>query len=427
MYYTPDRMPILVRSRHIYPGRYLWFFALLLTLLLFSQTPVLAQFASGSISATVTDVSGAVVPNAKVVLKNEASNAVRDTVSNSSGFFHFPSVPPGSYTVMVSAPGLQTVEQKGVVVTQGATLSLPALILQVQSTTEVVEVSTSADVVSTDTGQSSQTLNRNMVEELSIVGRDAAELIKIMPGMGMTGGLSQGMWNSYTTQSNNGPIGNFSANGTQPNGAMTMTSDGANLLDPGNQGTQTANINQNQVQEVSILTSAYGAEFAKGPVTFQAIGKSGGAQFHGGAYLYARNGVFNANDAFNNSQGRKAPQDSFYYPGGDFGGPVIVPGTGFNRNHDKLFFYTAYEYMKQAPAGSLQSYFVPTQEMLNGNFSRSYLDSLGPGFAAAHSAANVTPGGNAGASLFPGGMIPKSMFDPNSAILLCLFPKAYTD
>jgi hypothetical protein len=63
--------------------------------------------------------------------------------------------------------------------------------------------------------------------------------------------------------------------------AMTMTSDGANLLDPGNQGTQTANINQNQVQEVSILTNAYGAEFAKGPITFQAIGKSGGAQFHG--------------------------------------------------------------------------------------------------------------------------------------------------
>ena len=99
----------------------------------------------------------------------------------------------------------------------------------------------------------------------------------------MATGLGQNMWNSYTTASNTGPIGSFSANGTQPNGAMTMTSDGANLLDPGNQGTQTANINQNQVQEVSILTSAYGAEFAKGPVTFQAIGKSGGAQFHGRA------------------------------------------------------------------------------------------------------------------------------------------------
>ena len=152
---------------------------------------------------------------------------------------------------------------------------------------------------------------------------------------------------------------------------MTMTSDGANLLDPGNQGTQVANINQNQVQEVSMLTSAYGAEFAKGPITFQAIGKSGGAQFHGGGYLYARDSTFNANDWYSNRNGAKAPTDSFYYPGGDIGGPVIVPGTHFNKNHDKLFFYAAYEYMDQKPAGTLQSYFVPTTEMMQGNFSPS--------------------------------------------------------
>jgi hypothetical protein len=78
---------------------------------------------------------------------------------------------------------------------------------------------------------------------------------------------------------------------------MTMTVDGANLLDPGNQGTQTSNINQNQIAEVSLLTNAYGAEFAKGPVTFQAIGKSGSSAFHGQAYFYARNGVFNSWDS----------------------------------------------------------------------------------------------------------------------------------
>src|SRR5258707_1372070 len=94
-----------------------------------------------------------------------------------------------------------------------------------------------------------------------------------------------------------GLIGTFSGKGQQLCGPLTMTLDGANLLDPGNQGTQTANINQNQVQEVSLLTSAYGAEFAKGPVTFQAIGKSGSSSFHGGAYLYARNGVVNSWDS----------------------------------------------------------------------------------------------------------------------------------
>ncbi|HLY15641.1 MAG TPA: carboxypeptidase-like regulatory domain-containing protein [Bryobacteraceae bacterium] len=424
----PDRLPITVIARHTHPGRSFWLLGLLMVALAFTQLPAFAQFASGSIAATVTDATGAVVPQAKVVLKNESTGVIRETITNNSGFFNFPSVLPGTYTVTVSSPGLQTFEEQGIVLNQGATLALPKVALQVQSTRQEVEVVAGADVVvPVDSGTFEQTLNKNMVENLSIVGRDAAELIKIMPGMGMTGGLSQSMWNSYTTQSNNGPIEHFSANGTQPNGAMTMTSDGANLLDPGNQGTQTANINQNQVQEVSILTSAYGAEYAKGPVTFQAIGKSGGAQFHGSAYFYARNSVFNANDWYSNRNGKKAPTDSFYYPGGDFGGPVLIPGTHFNKNHDKLFFYAAYEYMDQKPAGYLASYFVPTPEMLQGNFSQSYLDSLGTYFHNARSAAAKPPAGNAGASLFPGGMIPKSMLDPNSALYMNLFPKANTD
>jgi Carboxypeptidase regulatory-like domain len=417
-------MPISVIARHKHPGRSFWFLGLLIAALALSQLPAFAQFSSGSIGATVTDATGAVVPQAKVVLKNEANGTSRDSVTNNSGFFNFPSISPGSYTVTITAAGLQTFEEQGIVVTQGATLSLPTVILQVQSTKQEVEVISGADVVvPVDSGQASQTLNKNMVENLSIVGRDAAELMKIMPGMGMTGGLTQSMWSSFTTQSNSGPIGAFSANGTQPNGGMTMTSDGANLLDPGNQGTQTANINQNQVQEVSILTSAYGAEFAKGPVTFQAIGKSGGAQFHGGAYLYARNGVFDSNGSYNNSQKVEAPPNSFYYPGGDIGGPVIIPGTHFNKNHDKLFFYGAFEYMKQSPAGSLTNYFVPTAEMQSGNFTPAYLASLGPGYQNAHSAGAAT----LNTTLFPTGQIPANQIDPNSAVLLKLMPKPNTD
>lgn len=395
-------------------------------LLILLEAPMMAQYAGGSISGTVTDKTDAVIPKAKVVLKNEATNATRESESNSSGIFNFPAVQPGVYTVTVSAPGLQPWEQKGITVTQGASLNLPGIVLQVETTRQQIEVVSAAEVVvPVDSGQSSQTLNKGMVEELSIVGRNAGELMKIMPGMAMTGGLNTTMWNSYTTASNSGPIGAFSAAGTQPNGGMTMTSDGANLLDPGNQGTQTANINQNQVQEVSILTSAYGAEFAKGPVTFQAYGKSGSAQFHGQAYLYARHGKFNAIDSFSKSQGGTPLDDKYYYPGGDLGGPVLIPGTSFNKNKDKLFFYTAYEYMKQQPAGNLLTYFIPTAEMRAGNFSPSYLATLGTNWANARSAANVTPGGNATSGdgiQFPGGMIPQSLLDPNSAIYMKLFP-----
>ena len=432
----PDRLPVPVLDRHQHPGRYFWLLGLLIAALAFTQLPAFGQFSSGSLAATVTDASGAVIPQAKVVLKNEATGVLRDTVTNNAGFFNFPSIQPGTYTVTISAPGMQTFEEQGIVLNQGQTLALPKVVLQVQSTKQEVEVVAGADViVPVDSGTSEQTLNKNMVENLSIVGRDAAELIKIMPGMGMTQGLGQHMWNSYTTQSNNGPIEQFTAMGTQPNGAMTMTSDGANLLDPGNQGTQTANINQNQVQEVSVLTSAYGAEYAKGPVTFQAIGKSGGSQFHGGGYFYARSSEFNANDWYNNRNGVKAPTDSFYYPGGDIGGPVLIPGTHFNKNRDKLFFYAAYEYMDQKPAGALQSYFVPTPEMLNGNFSTSYIQSLGTNFANARSTGASGLGGNCNtgvaqsfcASMAPGGMIPSTMLDPNSAIYMKLFPKPNVD
>jgi hypothetical protein len=419
---TPDRMPISVIARHKHPGRSFWLLGLLIAALAVSQVPVFAQFASGSIGATVTDATGAIVPAAKVTLKNEATGALRDTVTNNSGAFDFPSILPATYTVTVTAAGLQTFEETGITLTQGATLRLPTIILQVQSTKQEVEVVAGADVVvPTDSGTASQTLNKNMIENISIAGRDAAELIKIMPGMGLAGGLTQSEWGqgSVATSSNNGPIGNFSAQGAPLYGGVTMTSDGANLLDPGNQGTQTANINQNQVQEVSILTSAYGAEFAKGPVTFQAIGKSGGAQFHGQAYLYARNGVFDSNGSYNNSQGVQAPTNSFYYPGGDFGGPVIIPHTNFNKNHDKLFFYAAFEYMDQHPAGGLLSYFVPTAQMQAGNFTPAYLATLGPGFKNNMYQDSAAPS----TTLFPTGQIPASQLDPNSAILMKLMPQ----
>jgi len=90
----------------------------------------------------------------------------------------------------------------------------------------------------------------------------------------MNRGLSQSGWSSLVTQSNVGPVGQYSANGTQPYGGLTVTMDGANLVDPGNMGTQVANINKDQTAEVTLLNSAFGAEYAKGPVTFEAIGRA---------------------------------------------------------------------------------------------------------------------------------------------------------
>jgi hypothetical protein len=398
----------------------------LLLVLAICSWSAFGQSATGNISGTVTDASGAVIPKATVLLTDEATGSKRQTISNTAGVFNFAAVLPASYTVNISAAGFRAWEERQIVMTQGSNLNIPNIGLEVGTSKQEVLVVGNEVTVPTDTGAVSHTLNEQMITELAIQGRDAAELMKIMPGMGNAQGLSQQMFTSLTTQSNTGPIGTMSAQGTQLYGGMTMTADGASLLDPGNMGTQTANINQNQIQEVSLLTSAYGAEYAKGPIVFQAIGKSGSSSYHGNAYFYARNGVFNSTDSYFKALNIPKANDSYYYPGGDFGGPVVLPWTHFNRNHDKLFFYAAYEYMDQNPEGSVNLRFIPTQQMMGGNFSPAYLQSLGSNFANGTFANNaVVPCQNTCTNnvTFPGGIIPATMLDPNSAALYKTMPQ----
>ena len=96
-------------------------------------------------------------------------------------------------------------------------------------------------------------------------------------------------------------------------------------------------------QELKVTTSNFGADAQKGPVVIAAVGKSGGQKFHGQLYFYGRDSILNANDALNNAQGRDAsgnplapkPATKYLYPGGNIGGPVIIPHTNFNKNHDE--------------------------------------------------------------------------------------------
>jgi len=270
--------------------------AMLLTLILLAST-CFAQQLTGTLSATVQDSAGAVVPNAKVTMKNDASGDVRTTVSNGTGYFTVTAVQPGTYSVSIEAAGFKTWEQTGIEFSQGDSKTLPNVKLEVGKVTETVEIKAGADVVIPDNAEVSTTINQELIEDIPIVGRDAVELLKIMPGMALTNGLSQGSsFNDKIVGSNSGPVGAFSSNGTQPNGAMAFMLDGANLVDPGNAGTQIANINQDMVSEVKVLMSSYSAEYAKGPAIFQAFSKSGGNQFHGEGYLYARDSALNSDD-----------------------------------------------------------------------------------------------------------------------------------
>ena len=141
------------------------------------------------LSGVVTDVSSAIVPDAKVVLKDEATQTIRETVSNGRGFFKFDNVPPGYYTLTVSGSGFTTWEERGIpIAAQRAWLTVPNIVLQVGGTkSEVAVVAANDVVVRADTGQTSTTLNSHTITQLSLAGRDAAELTKIMPGMSAPG------------------------------------------------------------------------------------------------------------------------------------------------------------------------------------------------------------------------------------------------
>jgi Carboxypeptidase regulatory-like domain/TonB-dependent Receptor Plug Domain len=359
---------------------------LLLPILLLTIGTANAQQLTGTLSGIAMDQADARVAGAKVVVKNDASGDIRNTVSDSQGFFSVTALPPGSYTVTVSQKGFAAFEETGIMLSQGDTKSINARLKISSSSTDVTVVSGADAEVPTDTAEVSATLNNELVDSSILTSRNAAELLKIMPGVAFSG--NGAATPQLASSTNNGPAGSYSANGTQPYGTTDVYLDGANLIDPGNAGTQVANINQDMTDSVKYLSASYGAEYAKGPAVLQAFGKSGGQKFHGEGYFYARNSAVGfANDWYNKSVGEASavgnglpassgnvvqPQ-SYYYMGGNVGGPIFFPH--FNHNRDKLFFWGGYEYMKQNPYVAHNVMNVPTPDQLQGNFRTDTLPS----------------------------------------------------
>lgn len=382
-----------------------------------------SQVVTATLTGTVSDTSGAVVAGATVIMKNEASGDLRRTVSNGEGFFTITAVPPGVYTVAVEAKGFNKFEQKGVSLNAGDKRNLSDIALAVGSGAETVTVEATVDEITTvDSGEKAAVIGTKQLQNIAVVGANAAEFIKILPGMALTSGTQNEGYSGEVAGTNSGPIGSFSANG-QRTGALDITSDGAHVIDPGCNCGQAVNVNIDMTQEMKVLTSNFGADAQKGPVFISAVGKSGGAQFHGQGYFYARHNAMNANDSLNNAQGRGAdgnplapkPLTKYLYPGGNIGGPVLIPGTNFNKNRDKLFFFFGYEYYKQDVDNGIYQSFVPTQEMRNGNYAQSYLDSL-------HGKQDIGYNVSGAASKFPGGIVPASEINKIGQNLMALYP-----
>jgi carboxypeptidase family protein len=400
----------------------------LAAVLVLTTTAIWSQAIFATLTGVVTDSSGAVVANATVTLTNADSGDTRTTVTNNDGYYTFASVPVGTYNLDVTSTGFQSFKVNTIALGGGEKRNVNAS-LQVGTTNQTVEVSGTADIITpVDSGEKANTLTTRQLENYVQVGSNAAEYLKIMPGFGNYNGVSnKANYSGQTIGINaNGDAGSqsplnnaFSYNGL-PGNTLDIVADGAHVSDPGCNCDTPVNPNSDFLQEFKVLASNFSAENQKGPMVITSVTKAGGASFHGSAFFSARNYATNSNDAYSNALGINKPQDKYYYPGGSIGGPVVIPGTNFNKNHDKLFFFTGYEYFYQVLDTGQLTATVPTPGMINGNFSPSELAKLGTKTASGN------PPGTVPAS-WPGGQMPASLIDPNMQALMKLYPAPNAD
>ena len=387
-----------------------------------------SQAIFATLTGTVADSSGAVVANAKVTLQNADSGDRRDTVTDNQGYYAFASVAVGTYNLTIEQTGFETSKVNAIALGGGEKRSVNAS-LQVGNTNQTIEVSGAADIITpVDSGEKSFLLTTKELENYVQVGSNAAEYIKIVPGFGVQNGSSNK--SNYTGQTiginangdsgSQSPLNNaFTYNGL-PGNTLDIVADGAHVSDPGCNCDTPVNPNSDFLQEFRVLTSNFSAEDQKGPMVITSVTKAGGASFHGNAFFSARNYVLNSNDAYSNAIGLARPQDKYYYPGGSLGGPVLIPWTHFNKDHNKLFFFTGYEFFYQVlDTGDLTAT-VPTPGMINGNFSPSELAKLGTKTASGAAPGTVP-------ASWPGGQMPANLIDPSMQALMKLYPAPNAD
>ena len=391
-----------------------------------------AQGIYATLTGLVTDQSQAVVAGAKATLKDVQSGSQRETVTNTDGYFTLASVSVGTYELTIEAKGFQLFKVSGIILNGGDKRNVDAQ-LTLGATTQTVEITGGAETVApVDSGEKSDIITNKELQNYVSVGSNAAEFIKIMPGFGIQNGTSnKANYSGETIGINaNGDAGSqsplnnaFSYNGL-PSNSLDITADGAHVSDPGCNCDTPVNPNSDMISELQVKMSNFSAENQKGPAVVTSVAKSGGKDFHGSAFFYARNYAMNANDALFNASGQGRPENKYYYPGGTIGGPVLIPGTHFNHDRNKLFFFTGFEYFYQVLDTGLLRATMPTPGELGGNFSPAEVAKEG----------NITASGGppgqlntAALAQFPGGIIPSNMIDKNMQNLMKLYPTPNAD
>src|SRR5579885_203875 len=360
----------------------------------------------GSVVGTITDPTGAVVPEAKVRITDERTSFTRDTTTNAQGYYVFPSLQPSSYTVSVQSAGFAPAERKGVLLQadQSATVNFT---LNVQQSSQTVNVEAPPPQVNTTTATMGAVVDEHRIIGLPLNGRNAATLALISPGavLAPAGDVDQGSTKTF-------PVAvTVSMNGSRQN-QTSFRLDGANNNDI------YTNVNQpfpfpDALQEFSVQTSNYSARYggnAGGVVNI--ITKSGSNDFHGDLFEFNRNAAFNARNFFASSRDQ-LKRNQF---GGTFGGPVTLPRLYNGKN--KTFFFAGYQGTRIRNVSTASNAYVPTQANWAGDFS-AYLDAANPNNPQGKAITILDP---VTGKPFPGNIIPSNRLDPAAHALSKYLP-----
>ena len=330
----------------------LFFAVLLLSVNIFAQSDL------GSIQGFVKDPSGSSIPNAKVLVRNQAG-LERTTNSNEAGYFTITSIPSGVYTVQVEAPGFKKFDSVNNKLDASSSLNIDAT-LTVGAPTETVEVTANASAVQTESATVQRLVTRDQIDGLELNGRNPIFMANLTPGTrgGNLSGLNFGM--------SQGPA--------NINGARTadtlITYDGAPAVRTRSNGSSIGAADVDSTQEIQVLTSNYAPEYGRSSGgQIRLISKSGTTQFHGSAGEYVRNAAFNANTWTRNHTAGQNYVPVFNYNNWvyNLSGPFYIPNK-FNTEKNKIFWYWGQEWIRNRFTDS-SSQIVPTLAMRQGDFS----------------------------------------------------------
>ncbi len=334
----------------------------LLALLLGVTSSLKAQTATGQITGTVKDASGAVLARAKVTVTNQANGFMREATTNEEGTYSFALLPVGNYTVAVAQPGFTTSRQSNVQLTVDK-IARADFDLKVGDVSATVDVQAAAVTLDTETASMGQTITQKQVTQLPLNGRNFLSLLFLNGGTvetnGEQGGMRQGAGNA------------ISINGARPTSNNYLL-DGTSNTDTA-LGTPAAILSIDAIQEFKEQTGTYSAEYGFSANQVNIVSKTGTNDLHGTVFWFGRRDKFDANNYFNNARGvkkTKLKQDQYGFV---VGGPVWIPKLYDGRN--KSFWLANFEGYKRI-AGSSDLLTVPTADQLGGKFTSQILDPV---------------------------------------------------